>query len=151
MECQGSVCLSGLSAWCLLLFPGFLMELRALAMELRSPSFWDRCYINWTIFPRGFHLTIPVLYWLEVLASLDWLFKTALRRKNRFGSWFKWLSIHGREGMATEAVSSWWHGLAMAAFHILVGQKPEGLRIKPEVNCLKVIPPPSDSPLLAWP
>lgn len=42
--------------------------------------------------------------------------------------------------MATEVVNSRWHGLVMAAFHILGGQKPEGLRLKSEVNCLKVTP-----------
>jgi hypothetical protein len=42
--------------------------------------------------------------------------------------------------MATEVVSSWQHELAMAAFHILVGQKADSLRLKPEVNCLKIIP-----------
>lgn len=53
--------------------------------------------------------------------------------------------------------SSLWRGLAMAAFHILVGQKPEGLRLKPEVNCLKLIPqwlPPASltvAPKSTWP
>ena len=41
------------------------------------------------------------------------------------------------QSIKVNLVSAWWHGLAVAAFHILVAQKPERLGLKPEVNYSK--------------